>query len=67
MNACIVSCLANVDLSKSVQSMKEKLAAEREPLARYFAATHDTKVKEEIERLLKEYGKLKEPWVFVVR
>jgi hypothetical protein len=31
MNACIVSCLANVDLSKSVQSMKEKLAAEREP------------------------------------
>jgi hypothetical protein len=33
--------------------------------AQNFAATHDTKVKEEIERMLKEYGKLKEPWVFV--
>ena len=31
------------------------------------AATHDMKVKEEIERLAKEYGKLKEPWVFVVK
>jgi hypothetical protein len=25
------------------------------------------KVKDEIERLAKEYGKLKEPWVFVSR
>jgi hypothetical protein len=30
-------------------------------LARRFAATHDMEVKEEIERLAKEYGKLKEP------
>jgi hypothetical protein len=34
-------------------------------LARQFAATHDMKVKEEIERLAREYGKLKEPWGFV--
>jgi hypothetical protein len=33
-------------------------------LARDFAASHDMKVKDEIERLAKEYGKLKEPWVF---
>ena len=36
-------------------------------LARQFAATRDMKVKEEIERLAKEHGKLKEPWVFVVK
>jgi len=36
-------------------------------LARKFAATHDMQVKDEIERLRKEYGKLKEPWVFVAR
>jgi hypothetical protein len=34
---------------------------------RKFAATHDMNVKEEIERLAREYGKLKEPWVFVAR
>ena len=28
---------------------------------------HDMAVKDELERLLKEYGKLKEPWVFVSR
>ena len=33
--------------------------------AREFAATHDMKVKNEIERMAKEYGRLKEPWVFV--
>ena len=27
-------------------------------------ATHDMAVKDELERLLKEYGKLKQPWVF---
>ena len=32
---------------------------------RQFAATHDMNVKDEIERLAKEYGKLKEPWRFV--
>jgi hypothetical protein len=34
---------------------------------RKFAATHDMNVKEEIERLVREYGKLKEPWVFAAR
>jgi hypothetical protein len=48
-------------------SVKELIGKQTDALARYFAATHDTKVKEEIERLLKEYGKLKEPWVFLAR
>jgi hypothetical protein len=36
-------------------------------LARKSHETHDMKVKDEIERLLKEYDKLKEPWLFVSR
>ena len=36
-------------------------------LARKFAGTHDMKVKDELERLLKEYGKLEKPWEFVGR
>jgi hypothetical protein len=36
-------------------------------LARKFHETHDMTVKDELERLLREYGKLKEPWVFVSR
>jgi hypothetical protein len=36
-------------------------------LARKFHETHEIKVKEEIERLAREYGKLKEPYVFVAR
>ena len=34
-------------------------------LARKFHETHDINVKNELERLLKEYGKLKQPWVFL--
>ena len=34
-------------------------------LARQFAATHDMKVKDEIDRFAKEHGKLREPWMFV--
>jgi hypothetical protein len=34
---------------------------------RNFAAIHDMKVKDEINLLAKEYGKLKEPWAFVAR
>jgi hypothetical protein len=34
-------------------------------LVRKFTATHDMKVKEEIEQLAREHGKLREPWVFV--
>jgi hypothetical protein len=47
-------------------SVKELIGKQTDALSRNFAATHDTKVKEEIERLLKEYGRLKEPWSFRV-
>lgn len=30
-----------------------------------FTRTHDMAVKDELERLLREYGRLKEPWEFV--
>ena len=33
-------------------------------LARKFHETHDMAVKEELERLLEECGKLEEPWSF---
>ena len=48
-------------------SVKELIGKQTDALARNFAATHDMTVKDELERLLKEYGKLKEPWLFVVR
>ena len=47
------------------ESVKDLLGKQMDALARQFAATHDMKVKEEIERLAKEYGKLGEPWRFV--
>ena len=47
------------------ESVKDLLGKQMDALARKFAATHDIKVKEEIERLAKEYGKLGEPWRFV--
>ena len=47
------------------ESVKDLVGKQMDELARQFAATHDMKVKEEIERLAREYGKLKEPWVFV--
>jgi hypothetical protein len=47
------------------ESVKDLLGKQMDALARKFAATHDMKVKEEIERLAKEYGKLGEPWRFV--
>ena len=40
-------------------SVKELIQKQMDALARKFAATHDMKVKEEIERLAREYGKLK--------
>ena len=43
---------------------RELLGVRTYALARKFHETHDKAVKDEIERLLKEYGKLKEPWVF---
>jgi hypothetical protein len=48
-------------------SVRELLGVRADALARKFHETHDMAVKDELERLLKEYGKLKEPWVFVSR
>jgi hypothetical protein len=47
------------------KSVKDLLKKQMDALARQFAATHDMKLKEEIERLAREYGKLGEPWRFV--
>jgi hypothetical protein len=47
--------------------VRELLGVRTDALARKFHETHDMTVKDELERLLKEYGKLKEPWVFVAR
>jgi hypothetical protein len=47
------------------ESVKDLLGKQMDALAQNFAATHDMKVKDEINLLAKEYGKLGEPWVFV--
>jgi hypothetical protein len=46
-------------------SVKELIGKQMDALARKFAATHDMTVKDEIERLAREYGKLGEPWLFL--
>jgi len=46
--------------------VRELLGVRADALARKFHETHDMAVKDEIERLLKEYGKLGEPWSFRV-
>jgi len=46
--------------------VRELLGVRTDALARKFHETHDMAVKDEIERLLKEYGKLEEPWSFRV-
>ena len=46
--------------------VRELLGVRTDALARKFHETHDMAVKDELERLLKEYGKLTEPWRFVV-
>jgi hypothetical protein len=48
-------------------SVRILLEVRMDALARKFHETHDMKVKDEIDRLLREYGKLKQPWVFVSR
>ena len=48
-------------------SVRELLGVRADALARKFHETHDMTVRDELERLLKEYGKLKEPWVFAVK
>ena len=45
-------------------SVRELIGTEMDALARKFHETHDMAMQDELERLLKEYGKLKEPWVF---
>jgi hypothetical protein len=47
--------------------VRELLGVRADALARKFHETHDMNVQDEIVRLLKEYGKLKQPWVFVSR
>jgi hypothetical protein len=46
-------------------SVRVLLEVRMDSLAKKFYETHDMKVKDEIERLAREYGKLDEPWVFV--
>jgi hypothetical protein len=46
------------------ESVKELIGKQMDALARNFAATHDMKVKDEINLLAKAYEKLDEPWVF---
>ena len=48
-------------------SVKELIGKQMDALARQFAVTHDMKVKDEINLLAEEYGKLGEPWVFVAK
>jgi hypothetical protein len=47
-------------------AVREILGVRTDALARKFHETHDMAVKDELERLLKEYRKLGEPWKFVV-
>jgi hypothetical protein len=46
------------------EAIRELLGVRTDALVRKFADTHDMQVKDELVRLLKEYGKLREPWVF---
>ena len=48
-------------------SVKELVGQHMDSLAQKFVRNHDMKVKDEIERLAREYGKLKEPGEFVSR
>jgi hypothetical protein len=49
------------------KSVKELVGVRMDALARKFHETHDLKVKEEIERLARDYGKLNKPWRFVAK
>ena len=48
-------------------SVRALIGKQADALARKFHETHDMVVKDELERVLREYGKIKEPWVFVAR
>ena len=47
-------------------AVRKLLGVRADALARKFATTHDMQVRDELVRLLKEYGKLTVPWMFVV-
>src|SRR5262245_61324709 len=47
--------------------VRELLGVQADALARKFHETHDMAVKDELERLLKECGKLGKPWEFIAR
>jgi hypothetical protein len=49
------------------ESVKDLLGKKMDALAREFHETHNMDVKDEIERLAREYGKLGGPWEFVAR
>jgi hypothetical protein len=49
------------------ESVRELLGKRMDKLAREFAAIHDPKVRDELNRLSIERGKLAEPWDFVSR
>src|SRR5262245_43743565 len=46
-------------------SVRTLIGKQADALARKFHEAHDRKVKDELERLLKEYGELGKPWEFV--
>jgi hypothetical protein len=50
-----------------IRDAVRELLSVRIALARKFHDTHDMNVKDEIYRLAREHGKLKERWVFVVK
>ena len=47
-------------------SVRVLVGKQADALARKFHEAHDMAVKDELERLLKEYGELGKPWNFVV-
>src|SRR5262245_14550632 len=72
---CDPSVEVNIEIQKQAlratfpgirNSVRALLGKQADALARKFHETHDMAVKDELERLLKEYGELGEPWKFVV-
>jgi len=55
-------CFPQLSLVSVMQSAN---FSEADALARKFHETHDMAVKDELERLLKEYGNVEKPWRFV--
>jgi len=48
-------------------SVRALIGKRADALARKFHETHDMAVKDELDRWLREYGKLEKPWDFVVK